>query len=167
MADLLEPLQAVLTVLSCDRGLELLQKYAQGLDERDREQETQSLGVRLLAACREIFAKEKTESLGADDLIEQLVAREEEPWATYRYGRESIKPEGLAHLLRPYGIHSEFNKPRTARVYYAARFADAWQRYLRVPSRNPSSPYSPSDPSARAAVSNGQQQRQQRDRRAQ
>ena len=64
MADLLTPLQAVLTVLGGEEPLDILQKYACGLDERDREQETQSPGVRLLVACREMTSTRSRLCLG-------------------------------------------------------------------------------------------------------
>lgn len=170
MADLLTPLQAVLTVLEGSEGsegifkggprtgtpLETLRGYAEGLDERDREQETQTPGVRLLAACREIFGTFKepptggSKWLGTDQLISVLVQREEEPWHRWNKG-QPITRETLANLLRPYGIRSAFNKERTGKGYYAYNFGEAWNRYL--PLEIPSNPSNPSNPSPSAKPS--------------
>jgi Protein of unknown function (DUF3631) len=169
MADLLTPLQAVLTLLERSEGMEgsegisegrgrslqKLQQYAKGLDERDKEQETQTPGVRLLIACREIFSTVKLNGkkgpcsfISTDTLIGYLVARQDEPWAHYRHGKDPISREALANLLRPYGIKPEFNEKRTGKGYYAARFQEPWDRYLpAIPPEIPSILSNPSNPS--------------------
>jgi hypothetical protein len=151
MADLLMPLQAVLAIADPDR-LKELEEYARGLDERDREADRMEPGVRLLAACREIFASYR-DRMGTQPvfyptagLIMELVNRTEEPWATFTRGKP-ITPEALANLLRKYDIRPEPNAQRTARGYFSIRFEDAWTRYLPPPSGNPSNPSNPSSPS--------------------
>lgn len=135
MAELLLPLQAVLTVDAPDQ-LGVLLEYATDLDRKDREAEGMSPGVQLLAACREIFAKVPSSPrdgrfLATTDLISHLTApdREEEPWRHYTRGKE-ISPEALALLLRPYGIRSRRNRDQSARGYYAHDFEEVWGRYL-------------------------------------
>jgi hypothetical protein len=125
MADLLMPLQAVLTVAG--GGIPSLEQYARSLDERDRERETQSPGIRLLTACRELFDGKKF--IKTWDLIRGLAAREEEPWAEYNHGRP-ISPEKLAGLLREFQIKSQRTPDQKATGYYAVHFRDAWARYL-------------------------------------
>jgi hypothetical protein len=175
MAELLTPLQATLRVMEelahpveregskgsegfsrvLGRSLETLLKYARGVEEHERELDSQSTGVKLLAACREIFATGKLDQmrkgpwkyLSADSLIQCLVARKDESWATCRPGERPITREALAVLLRPYGIRSEWNEGRTGKVYYAARFREAWERYLPPPPENPSNPSDPFNPS--------------------
>jgi hypothetical protein len=127
--------------------LDLLRDYALGLDARDREQEMQSPGVRLLLACKEIFGK-NVPFMPTDTLIECLAERREEPWHRWNKG-EKITREALANLLRPYGIAPERNKEQTARGYFAADFVDAWERYLPPPARPPEIPSIPAGPSTR------------------
>lgn len=146
MAELLLPLQAVLVVAAGDEALEILSDYATDLDERDREQETQTPGVRLLAACRELFGK-KVGFMPTDTLIASLVDRREEPWHRWNRG-EPMSREALANLLRPYGIRSARNKTQTARGYFAADFTDAWDRYL-PPLKKPPKPANPAGPTER------------------
>jgi hypothetical protein len=141
MADLLLPLQAVAAVVDGIDALDAfpqvrrggltgtLRQYAKYLDERGREQEAQSPGVRLLAACREILREWPGSFLPTAGPIKELAAREEEPWAHYSHGR-AITPHALGDLLRPYGIKSERNVKQTARGYTEASFGEAWERYL-------------------------------------
>jgi hypothetical protein len=155
MADLLLPLQAVLMVSAGpgpgpapDRvGLEVLQKYANALDARDREQEMLSPGVRLLAACRDIFLAAGKSFLPTTDLIKLLVRREEEPWRRWCNG-EHITPEALANLLRPYGIKSTPDRTRKHRGYCIFKFHEAWERYL-PPRKTPETPSNAPNPSSR------------------
>jgi hypothetical protein len=158
MAELLLPLQAVLSIASPGR-LELLGQYALSLDDRDHEQETQSPGALLLAACKQVFENRKGEAfpgkrrmkfIPTDTLIEKLVQRDEEPWHRWSHG-ERITREALAHLLRPFGIRSAFNKKRTGKGYYADGFKEPWERYVpAIPRKNASDPSNPSDPSSRS-----------------
>jgi hypothetical protein len=147
MADLLTPLQAVLTVLGGGRPLEVLLQYAKGLDERDREQEMQSPGVRLLAACRELFPLGSF--LPTETLLNCLIARRDEPWYRWNKG-EPITADKLAGLLRPYNIRPVLNKKRTGRGYYADDFKEAWTRYLApaYTSESPSNSSHSSNPSS-------------------
>jgi Protein of unknown function (DUF3631) len=130
MADLLMPLQAVLKAVGSDEGFESLGEYARDLDDRDRRQGTQSHGVRLLAACREIFEGEFF--IATADLISALKERSEEPWHRWNKG-EGMNNEALANLLRPYEIRPQHNKEKTQRGYYASDFEEAWGRYLTAP----------------------------------
>jgi hypothetical protein len=143
MADVLMPLQAVLEV-SDPAAIEKLSQYAWGLDERDKEREMQSLGIRLLLACREIYTViKKADFIQTDNLIADLMSRDEEPWAHCNRGAEPITREMLANLLRPYGVKSQRNKSQTATGYFRAAFEDAWNRYLPVPCKNPAIPANP------------------------
>lgn len=131
LAELLLPLQAVLTVADESRLPELKQ-YAETIDHKDAETETP--GVRLLAACREVFNKTKTDKCGCKfihtaTLITKLAQRSEDPWNRWTRGG-LITPEALANLLRPYCIRSGRNRKQTARGYFAHAFEEAWVRYL-------------------------------------
>ncbi len=144
LADLLLPLQAVLEATGGGRPLDLLEEYARELDDREDDITRMSPGVRLLAACREIFSKVKENKkngrfLSTIDLIRELVDRDEEPWAHFVRGNP-LTSEALANLLRPYGVRSGRNHDQTARGYCASSFAEAWEHYL------PTSPQTPRKP---------------------
>ena len=88
----------------------------------------------LLTACREIITNNvpppyKSLFIPTFNLILALTQRDEEPWATYSHGKP-ISPEGLAELLRQYGIRSTKNKAQTYRGYTANQFEASWRRYL-------------------------------------
>lgn len=145
MIDLLMPLQVVLYLDDRRDGLATLSAYALSLEERDKRQESQSWGVRLLTACREIFDGESF--IPTATLIEQLIARDEEPWHRWNRG-DGMNPESLAKLLRPYGITPQHNRTRTQRGYFASNFEEAWGRYLpSLPLESPSNPSKMSTPS--------------------
>jgi hypothetical protein len=175
MADLLQPLQAVLTVdcalaaaQAAENGadgsdgidgldgifkgsaemLPKLRQYADELEQRNHEAEMQSPGVQLLIACREII-RPGQRFISTDTLLECLRDRREEPWYRWNKG-EPIGPEGLARLLRPYGIKSSRDKRQTCRGYYTYDFEEPWQRYLpALPLKTPSNSSNPSTVSAR------------------
>lgn len=141
MADLLLPLQAVLIVAGS--GLDVLRSYAEALEDRDREGEAQEPSLLLLAAFREVFkGKGDAAFISTTDMVHYLLTREEEPWATYSRGGP-ITARALADLLREYGIKPEHNRDQTSRGYVAARFAEAWERYLTPPLGKPYEPYKP------------------------
>ena len=150
MADLLMPLQAVLILDNYDNGLDTLSAYATSLEKRDKRQESQSPGVRLLTACREIFKERDLPFIYTEDLLEYLVSRNEEPWHRWNRGK-GLSDEGLAKLLRPFGIRSTPDKKRIRRGYYRFDFEDSWTRYL-APLEKPSSPSIPSSPSRRSKL---------------
>jgi Protein of unknown function (DUF3631) len=147
LAELLLPLQAVLAVLKDGAALKTLERYARGLEE-GRDEDSQSDGLRLLEACREVFGERFPDPSPEDwlltlDLICLLAGREEEPWATYSRGK-TMTPKALADLLRPFGVRSRRDRTQTGRGYLAADFEDAWRRYLRPLSIDPSNPSNPS-----------------------
>jgi hypothetical protein len=151
MAELLVPLMTVLGIAGGLKALNRLREYADLLEARDREQEMQTPGVRLLLACRELFGERdllgnKRRFLMTATLIAGLVERLEEPWCRWNKG-QPITDEAVARLLRPYGIRPGHDKSRTFRGYYACHFEEAWNRYLPpIPPETPSNPSNPSDP---------------------
>jgi hypothetical protein len=149
LAELLLPLQAVLTVVAEDRLPELAE-YAKAIDKQDAE--TESPGIRLLIACREIFATVPEDDHGArfiqtSALISELCnKRTEEPWRRWTRGH-AITPEALAVLLRPFGIRSTRNRDQSARGFYRSDFEETWERYLpRHPHPLPGNSSNPSIP---------------------
>jgi hypothetical protein len=142
MADLLLPLQAVLTFEGDPEALRMLKEYAVSLDDRDTEYEKATPDIMLLAACREIL-EGKYEFVSTQFLLDRLILRIEEPWATWREG-EPMSPRSLAALLGKYVIKSKHNRERTLRGYYTHDFKEAWHRYVPKKASNPSFPSVPS-----------------------
>jgi hypothetical protein len=166
MADLLIPLQTVLTVLKWYESmpvegadepplipetrkdtLKMLKEYADGLEQASKEVESHSVGVRLLYACRHLFTNLRKDFMNTDLLISGLVDRKDEPWATYNKGQQPVTREALANMLRPFKIKSEYGLKRSdGKGYWARDFKDAWDRYLPpadtadTASKSPSSP---------------------------
>jgi putative DNA primase/helicase len=130
MAELLLPLQAVLKVAD-PASLKLLESYAHSLDERDRD--TVSPGVQLLAACREIVGRNKiavaTGFISTQSLLTALMQRDWEPWCHWSQGR-AMTPHALGDLLRPFSIRASRNRNQTARGFIVRDFEEAWVRYL-------------------------------------
>ena len=167
LAELLLPLQAVLVVIEevelpgiaelkkgspterPDGPLAELRRYADGLEEEEKQAERMTPGVRILSALREILAKFTTPEkplLCTAKILSELCGRSEEPWGTFVRG-QGITAEALANLLRPYGISSKRNRDQSARGYVVTDFADAWKRYLpplpALPRKNSSNPAIP------------------------
>ncbi|HEY7222894.1 MAG TPA: DUF3631 domain-containing protein [Micromonosporaceae bacterium] len=87
-----------------------------------------SLGVRLLADLRTVFA-EQTEMAGAD-ILTALRGMDEAPWDELRGA--PLNARGLANLLRPYGVRSTNIRKddRVVKGYKRESLWDAWSRYL-------------------------------------
>lgn len=139
--EMLLPLMAVAQVVD-PACLPELKEYAGQIVAKEKDAERQSPGVMLLAACREVFAAwckaDPAKFLPTANLIVKLIAREEEPWATYTRG-QPITAAAIAELLRPYGIRScrEQKKNTTTRGFVQKDFAEAWRRYLPPPPKKP------------------------------
>ena len=90
--------------------------------------ETPSLGVRLLADLKTIFAE--TDALSTVDLLVALHGIEEGPWPDLR--GKALDARRLANLLKPYGIASKPIRLSTGvvRGYAKQDFHDAWVRYI-------------------------------------
>ena len=96
----------------------------QGADDR--------VAIQLLGDIRDVFLNRGAERLSSDQLVRELVAREDRPWPEWRAGRP-ITPTQVARLLRGFQI-----KPKSVRLdcsttkkgYELAAFADAFARYL-------------------------------------
>ncbi len=93
---------------------------------------TASLGVRLLADLRDVFAD--AAQLPTDEVLRRLLTLEEAPWSDLR-GRP-LDARSLARWLRPYGVGSAQWRDGDARHrgYLAADLHDPWARYLPSPS---------------------------------
>jgi putative DNA primase/helicase len=91
-----------------------------------------SVGVKLLADIRDIFASEAVHRIASAELVETLVGIEGRPWANLKGGKPITK-NGLALLLAPFGIASgniRVGGDRVAKGYQVAHFQDVFERYL-------------------------------------
>jgi putative DNA primase/helicase len=93
--------------------------------------EDQSAGVQVLSDIGDVFEARNTDRLTSADLVESLIAIEGRPWAEWRGGKP-ITPNGLARLLKPFGIAPTTIRvgSRTPKGYQLAQFADSFERYL-------------------------------------
>ena len=101
-------------------------------EDADADSEA-SLGLRLLADVRDIFASPTVSFLPSADLTARLRADAEAPWQAL-----DLSMHKLAFLLKPYRVRPRQNDARTARGYHAADFADPFRRYLTVQTVQPS-----------------------------
>jgi putative DNA primase/helicase len=86
-----------------------------------------SRGLMLLADIRDSILTKDMEAISPTELAIRLGALEGRPWADWQ-GRGFITPTEIASLLAPYDI--EASKMRGRVTYLAARFDDAFARYL-------------------------------------
>lgn len=100
-------------------------------------------GVELLQHIKEAFGDR--DKLWTITLINLLCERDESPWQDVFRGK-ALNDRGLADRLKPYGIKSKQVKIgiENHQGYYAAHFADAWNRYL--PAGDPTDQGDPTDP---------------------
>jgi hypothetical protein len=87
-----------------------------------------SVGMRLLAEIRDVFGD--ADHLSTTDLLDRLHDLEEAPWGDW-YGKP-LTARGLAKLLEPYRVLPTLRRlaGERRRGYFAADFADAWERYV-------------------------------------
>jgi hypothetical protein len=105
------------------------------------EVEDDAAPIRLLAGINQVFSDKAVDRIPTSELIEGLRADEEAPWDDW-HGR-GLKPEGLAYLLRPYGIRARQMKLAGVKVrgFDLEQFADAFSRYLPFPVNSPLTRY--------------------------
>lgn len=99
--------------------------------------EAATIGVELLADIRRAFATRGVDRIAGADLLADLLADEERPWATFNKGK-ALSQAQLARRLREFGIVSgaiRLPDGRVARGYVLAKFDDAFERYLPHPTR--------------------------------
>jgi hypothetical protein len=92
-----------------------------------------SLGIRLLADLRDVFAQRQADRLSTAAILEVLYANEEAPWGDL-YGKP-LDARRLAKELDRYGVKPTVYKAggKPTRGYLATGetgLADAWKRYL-------------------------------------
>ena len=99
-----------------------------------------SLGVKLLSDIRDIFDSLNADKIPTKTLIQELVIREDSPWAEYS-NNKPLSPSRLARLLREFGP-----RPRQIWIgenvqgYERGQFEDPWMRYLEDTTERPGAP---------------------------
>ncbi len=99
----------------------------------DEQDETGSEGQQLLADIQNVFDAKGEDALSSADLVENLKKGDESVWADLGYGR-SLTPNGLARILKRFGIHPhQMRDPgkweRHVQGYARTDFLDTWDRY--------------------------------------
>jgi hypothetical protein len=96
------------------------------------EREDDGLSTQLLRDIQAVFAGDVHARIKTSDLLEQLQAIEESPWADW-YGKP-LSANGLSRLLRPYRIKTMSVKVEgeAKRGFKAEQFADTFARVLGV-----------------------------------
>lgn len=129
-----EPLLAIAMTAS-NEWLKIATKAALKLS--GTEQESQTIGTKLLADIQEIFKQENADRISTAELIKALCEDTEKSWATFYEGLQ-ITPRQLASKLKVYGIQSKGIRigVATPKGYEKEQFEDAFSRYLPSPSEN-------------------------------
>jgi len=125
LADLLIPLQAILTTLNRQDRFGHLEAYADLLIEKGKREDAQSYPIRMLESCKQIFDRKDYSFIPTTELLDELASMEEEPWA--RWNREGLNAHSLARLLSNFNITPK--STGKIRGYSRNRFIEAWERY--------------------------------------
>jgi hypothetical protein len=88
--------------------------------------EDRSLGTKLLADIREVFADKKVSFLPSTELVSALRGIEESPWNDF-----DLNPSKLGHRLREFRIKTGRSTDASARGYRLEDFEDTFLRYTR------------------------------------
>jgi Protein of unknown function (DUF3631) len=134
-ADTWEPLVAVADLAAGDwPGRARAAAVTLAADAAEQDTDT-SLGLRLLADLRAVFADQ--ERMETKAVLDRLCRLDESPWEDLRGKR--LDARALATLLRPYAIKPKVIRlgDATPRGYDRADFHDAWHRYLPQPPQHP------------------------------
>jgi len=106
------------------------------------QEEDADVNVKLLASIRAIFDQQASDKLTTKQIIEELIAMENGPWASMfeevlRLGRLQTAASRLARMLNDFKI-----RPRTIRMgnqtpkgFHRSDFEDVWRRYLPATER--------------------------------
>jgi Protein of unknown function (DUF3631) len=129
-ADIWEPLVAIADQAGGDWPARA-RDAAKALFGARRDDEA-TIGVRLLADCRDVFGE--VEGFASGDLAGKLATLEGAPWADRT--DKGFTPHALAKLLRRDDIRPGLHRlgVDVLRGYLRADFEDAWARYLTPPA---------------------------------
>lgn len=113
--------------LAGDKWPERIRSALVGMAETRAGDEPKSKGVMLLTDIADILERWKGERIRSTDLVGELVAIEDGPWAVWR-GGENITTRMVAALLKPYGVRP--HRDNSSRFYVIAELREAVGRYV-------------------------------------
>jgi Protein of unknown function (DUF3631) len=125
--DFWEPLLTIADQIGGDLP-EVAREAAKALSGEREGGSEDDVRIELLKDIRRVFGD--ADAIRSADLVAQLVADPERPWADWRHGR-ALTPKQLGGLLRPFGICSETVGPLGAQAkgYKRIHFEEAWDLY--------------------------------------
>ncbi len=96
------------------------------------------VGVLLLEDLKAIFEERGADRLPSAEIVEALVTLEDRPWPEWRHGKP-LTVNGLARLLRPFGIKSKQYREGLERFrgYELEDLQEAFSRYIPIQSVTP------------------------------
>lgn len=145
-ADNWRPLAAVSAVM----GAEVLRKVLTSAAQLSTEDD--DIGATaLLEDVQRIFEERSLSRIPTAELLSDLTSREDRPWGDYEGRGREITPQGLAKLLRPFGIRPKKWREGTRTPWGYVRdrlMEEAFDRYLNPYVKAPEH----SEPSERCAV---------------
>jgi hypothetical protein len=133
---------------------------------RAAAEQVEDRGAELLGHIRDVFdgadlvdengkgVHSPVDALHSAELVARLNAREGWPWGALRGG--PLTPQGLARLLKPFGIKSASVRAgaqkESRQGYQRVWFTEAWRRYGRAQTSAPppNDPTDPTDPTSQA-----------------
>jgi hypothetical protein len=148
--DICEPLLAIAEMAGGrwpGRGRDALVKLC-------AQEEDASRGVTLLDAIRGVFDKTEEEKLTTKTLLEELIRRDDGPWAlmfedALKHDKLNSAASRLARMLKPYKIKTHtirLTETETGRGYYRSDFAKSWELYLTASTSPPREGITPNTP---------------------
>ena len=113
---------------ACNRLDELLSAYKHAMFTTEAPE---NAGVTLLRDIQAIFTEGGYKKMQSAILVEELIRRDESPWATWRHG-QPMTPNSLSRLLKPFKIQSKQLRigSKNHRGFEAKQFENAFNRYI-------------------------------------
>lgn len=115
--------------------------------------DTESIGVELLADVRRVFDDRDVDAISSTDVAAALAGMDGRPWAEWSQGRP-LTTAKLARLLKPFKVFPvDVRLPAGVKKSYTLRsLIDAWSRYLptKAQHRNNANVYGPESQKTKA-----------------
>ncbi len=123
--------QPLLAIADCIGG-EWREKARTAMIAIEQVSDNATIKQMLLTDIQEIFDTDGIEKISSKELVGALSDIEDHPWNEWRNGKP-ITQNGLAHLLKPFGIFSKTIRlgDSTCKGYVRAEFQDAFERYVK------------------------------------
>jgi len=107
-----------------DKAIESMKHLSGGGDD-------DNIGAMILIDIKSIFEEKGTDRIFSEDLLVELIEREDRPWCEWRRGNPMSKTS-LSRLLKPYKIRPQTIRYRSEvkKGYRLGDFQDVFSRYL-------------------------------------